>query len=128
MKEGRQGNTKSTPKDRRESERIPVFEFALLWRPNGTTSYRSGSAFITNASIGGLQFKTNERFSAKDNVMLEIGYRDRTTILPGVVRYVIEEENGNRVNTYGLKFTPKNKEERVAIAEFILSLCEKVVE
>lgn len=128
MKEGRQGNAKSTPKDRRESERIPVFEFALLWKPNGTTSYRSGSAFITNASIGGLQFKTSERFSNNDNVMLEIGYRDRTTILPGVVRYVIEEENGNRVNTYGLKFTPKNKDERIAIAEFILSLCEKVVE
>ncbi len=113
--------------EKRQSERHPFYELGMLWSAKGEASTRLGSAMVTNVSIGGVQVRTKHPAKKDDSIVLELGTDDGPVFLPGGVRY---SRNGHADGSYtlGVKFQPETKEDRQALAQFVLGFKDKIFE
>jgi hypothetical protein len=119
-----ENRTRRTPGDKRAANRMQLFELAMLWRlENGAGPLRLGTAMLTNASLGGVQLRTREHLADNDDLIIEVGDDEGPLFLPGSIRYSLN--GGPEPGTFGVRFTPKSRAERQAVAKFVLSLAER---
>lgn len=108
--------------ERRNVPRFGMLECGVLWEdgPEGPT--RLGTVLVTNASMGGLQLRSQAPPPHNQRLMLELGSEDGPLFLPGEVRYVNQESG---VPTFGFKFVPESDDDREAVARYVLMLANK---
>lgn len=108
--------------ERRNVPRFDMLEAGVLWEDDEQGPKRLGSVVITNASMGGLQLRSQCSPPQNRRLMLELGSEDGSLFLPGEIRYVTEEAG---VQTFGFKFAPQDDGDRQAVARYVLMLANK---
>lgn len=117
---GSNGHSKNG--ERRHVPRFSMLECGVLWEDDEQGPRRLGSVLVTNASMGGLQLRSQYPPPQNRHLMLELGSEDGPLFLPGEVRYVTQE---NGVQTFGFKFAPQSDDDREAVARYVLMLANK---
>ncbi len=124
---GRAATTMATEQmEHRDKPRYELLEFGMIWRPTGPVPERVGPGMITNASIGGVQFKTREELAPNEAILLELGSAEDPLFLPCEIRYAEHRDGENRILTVGVRFNPKTRAEQKAVAKYMLSVKDRV--
>lgn len=108
--------------ERRTVPRFGMLECGVLWGDGPEGPRRLGTVLVTNASMGGLQLRSQIPPPHNQRLILELGSEDGPLFLPGEVRYV-KQDNG--VPTLGFKFAPESDQDREAVARYVLMLASK---
>lgn len=102
--------------DQRRYLRYEVLEFAAATLETTGEQFRS---VVTDIGLGGLQLRTRVMVEAGSHVHLRIGRLSRGVLdLNGEVRHCDVVE-GSDLFSVGIRFTPKNHDERITIAEYV---------
>ncbi|MER3413640.1 MAG: hypothetical protein C4341_05265 [Armatimonadota bacterium] len=108
--------------ERRNVPRFGLLECGVIWQGGQDGPKRLGTVVVTNASMGGLQLRSQVPPPHNQRLMLELGSEDGPLFLPGEVRYVNQEDG---VQTFGFKFVPESDDDRKAVARYVLMLANK---
>lgn len=99
--------------ERRLDPRIDVLEYVVV---------RSGdhkeTAVLQNVGLGGMLFVSRLGFEFGDTIEIIVGSEEAPVALSGEVRHCRPNHDGT-MHTTGVRFTPRNKDERREVAGFL---------
>jgi c-di-GMP-binding flagellar brake protein YcgR len=101
--------------------RFEVIECAMIYEEGRSEPYR---AVVVDIGLGGLQVRSKEQLPVGAICRICIGRDGKQPLdLPGEVRYSHAVEQTDLMAS-GVRFLPKNHEQRIAVAEFVHSVFE----
>ncbi|MCW5943580.1 MAG: PilZ domain-containing protein [Fimbriimonadaceae bacterium] len=104
---------RTTAAERRLAPRIDVLEYVVV-----RAGDHEETAVLQNVGLGGILFQSRLGFEVDDHLEIVVGTEDSPVALACEVRHCRANYDGT-MHATGVRFTPRNPDERRAVAEFL---------